>query len=362
MLTLAIAASSGTVAKPRARRPMFDAYPMHADSRVAEIVEAFGSTRDGQTIVNLVYVFGLLGIIVAASAAIKILLRHKDNEPARQRERTLAILGQALRHRSRVDANFHPMDTARLVMSCTLESVDENGLTLELPGGMDPSQNWVGKSMICFFRVPGTNGRPFFYKFTAPISAVRRHGEIRYLDFALPDQMELGQKRRHMRLDLPKNDIVDFRVWPGMDEHDPPCDADPDKWPEPLAVYRQETDSTLHVLDLSGGGIRLEYDPRQFPTLNDFLRRYPTLFMRLELIRLAPKLPCVYHMTARLRTKQEDFRTGSFMLGYEFTECGSTSTEGQINWIKIDPEQGIEDLVTWIFKRHLELYREREVE
>lgn len=67
-------------------------------------------------------------------------------------------------------------------------------------------------------------------------------------------------------------------------------------------------------------------------------------------------------MTARLRTKQEDFGTGAFMLGYEFTECGHTSAEGHINWIKIDPEHGVDDLVTWIFKRHLELYRERELE
>lgn len=341
---------------------MFDAYPLHIDSRMAAIAAAFSSTRDSQIFVNLAYLFGMLTVIVGISMAIVVLLRRKDNDPAKQRARALSILDQALLHRSRVDISFHPMDTGHLVMSCALENVDTNGLTLELPGGMDPSQNWIGKSMICFFRVPGSNGHPFFYKFTAPISAVRRHGEIRYLDFALPEQVELGQKRRHMRLDLPKNDIIDFRVWPDMDEHGPPCDADPDKCREPLAVYHQDLDSPLHVLDLSGGGIRLEYDPRQFPTLNDFLRRYPILFMRLELIPLAPKLPCVYHMTARLRTKQEDFRTGAFMLGYEFTECGSTSSEGQINWIKIDPEHGIENLVTWIFKRHLELYREREVE
>ena len=32
-----------------------------------------------------------------------------------------------------------------------------------------------------------------------------------------------------------------------------------------------------------------------------------------------------------------------------------------IDWVKIEPEKGIDELVTWVFKRHLELYREREI-
>jgi hypothetical protein len=346
---------------PKVRRPMFDAYPLHVDTRLADIAAAFGATRNGQVFVNALYIFGLLAIVVVISLGVKRLLHLRDDEPAKRRARTLDILGQALLHRSRIDASFHPIDTARLVLSCALERVDADRLSLELPGGVETSRAWIGRELICFFRIPGDQGNPFFYKFIAPIIDVRRYADIRYLDLALPEYVELGQKRRHMRLEVPKNDVVDFRIWPGLDDQPLPCEADPDRWPEPLAVYRPDLDSQMHVLDLSGGGIRLEYDPRQFPTLNAFLRRYPTLFMRLELVPMAPKLPCIYYMTARLRTKQENFGTGSFMLGYEFVECGQSQAEGDIKWITIEPDHGIEDLVTWIFKRHLELYREHEI-
>lgn len=339
---------------------MFDAYPLHAASRLEAIAAAFGSPRSGQTIVHLGYIFGFLAAMFLIALGVRYLRRLKDDTPAKCREHALATLEQALRNRSRIDVSFHPQDTGRLIVSCALEDVGPERVTLELPGGVSPSENWVGRPIVCFFRIPGDQGHPFFYKFTATIIGMRTHGDIHYLEFTPPDQVELGQKRRHMRLDLPKNDVVDFRIWPGPDDHALPCEADPDKWPAPLAVYRQDQGSALHILDLSGGGIRLEYDPRQLPNLNDFLRNYPTLFMRLELAPMGSKLPCVYYMAARLRTKQENFGTGSFMLGYEFTECGQTQAEGDIGWITIDPDHGIDDLVTWIFKRHLELYRERE--
>ncbi len=341
---------------------MFDAYPVHAADRLEAIAEAFGSPRSGQTTMHLAYIFGFLAILVIIALIAKYVQRLKEDDPVKRRERALTILDQALRNRSRIDVSFHPEDTGRLIISCVLENVGAERITLELPGGVSPSTSWIGKSILCFFRIPGDSGRPFFYKFSATIIDMRVHGDIHYLDLALPDQVELGQKRRHMRLDLPENDIMDFRVWPGSGDQILPCETDPDKWPDPLAVYRQDQGSPLHILDLSGGGIRLEYDPRQFPSLNDFLRSYPTLFMRLELVPMASKLPCIYYMTARLRTKQENFKTGSFMLGYEFVECGQTQAEGNIKWITIEPDHGIEDLVTWIFKRHLELYREREVE
>lgn len=340
---------------------MFDAYPLSVDSRIADIAIAFGSTRNTQVFMNALYIFGVLALVVVISLALKRLMLLRDNEPAKIRARTLKILNQALRHRSRIDASFHPIDTARLVLACALEEVRQDRISLELPAGIETSNNWIGRELVCFFRIPGEHGRPFFYKFIAPIIGARRFGDIHYLDLAMPDHVELGQKRRHMRLDIPKNDVVDFRIWPGVDDQSPPCEADLDQWPEPLAIYRQDMDSQVSVLDLSGGGIRLEYDPRQFPNLNTFLRRYTTLFMRLELIPMAPRLPSVYYMSARLRTKQENFETGSLMLGYEFVECGQAQATGDINWLTIDPDHGVEDLVTWIFKRHLELYREREI-
>lgn len=207
---------------------MFDVYPLFADTRLTAIATSFGSSRDSQTVINLIYIFGVLTVIVGVSILANRLFRLKNDDAAKNKKQALDILNKALLHRSRIDASFFPLDTARLVMSCALEEASSERIALELPAGVEPSANWADKEMICFFRIPGDHGHPFFYKFTARIIGTRKHGDIRYLDFAPPERVELGQKRRHMRLDLPKNDLVDFRIWPELDTQ-PPCETDLDK-------------------------------------------------------------------------------------------------------------------------------------
>jgi hypothetical protein len=85
------------------------------------------------------------------------------------------------------------------------------------------------------------------------------------------------------------------------------------------------------------------------------------LFMRLELEPVGGLTIPPYFLAARLRTKAQDFDNGRLMLGYEFVECCSSDGGETIDWIRIEPENGIDELVTWVFKRHLELYREREI-
>ena len=90
------------------------------------------------------------------------------------------------------------------------------------------------------------------------------------------------------------------------------------------------------------------------------MARHPVLFMRLELEPVGGLTIPPYFLAARLRTKAQDFDNGRLMLGYEFVEFGANNDDSNIDWVKIEPDKGIEDLTTWVFKRHLELYRQRE--
>lgn len=271
------------------------------------------------------------------------------------------ILTEAMDHRSRIDLSFHPITTTRQTISCSLFDLSERGVILELPLGVGPTEGWIGKLMVCYFRIPRENREPYFYTFASTVTGLRQAGELYHLTLAVPTRVELGQKRRHLRLEVPPKDIKEFQIWPAAEDGSFHFESDRSKWPEPLAVYTRDGHEGLRVADLSGGGIKLRFDPRRYKDLDDFVVRHPILFMRLELEPVGGMEfpPCF--MAARLRTKAQDFDHGTLMLGYEFVECCNEDGSETIDWVKIEPERGIDALVTWIFKRHLELYREREI-
>lgn len=339
---------------------MLDVVPVLAISGFEAVATAFGSPRTEQTVIHLAYVFGLLLLLLGIALAAKLAQRIKAEDPKARHKRNLEILHQALRNRSRMDVCFHPHEASKIIVPCALEDLHNTHGRLDLPGQVTPSQSWVNKSFLCFFRIPGPKGRPFFYKFTTKIIALHKHNDRHHLDFALPDQIELGQKRRHLRLKIPRNDILDFRIWAGDDDHEPPGLLNTDSKPVPLAIFSPDRATEFYVVDLSGGGICLEYDPRRLPGLDDYLQNSQALYMRLELTNIDEKLPSTYYMAARLRTRQENFDTGTFQIGYEFVQYAQDQPEGGLKWINVRPELGIADLITWVFKRHLELYREQE--
>jgi len=271
------------------------------------------------------------------------------------------ILEQAMVVRSRIDLSFHPITTSRQTISCTLFEMADTGITLEMPLGVNPSEAWIGKLMVCYFRIPRENKPPYFYTFLSPVVGVWKKSDISYVILGIPPKVELGQKRRHLRLELPPRDIKDFRIWPATEDGSFHFETDPKNWPDPLAVYTRDTPDGLKVLDLSGGGIKMSFDPHRYDGLDDFVAKNPVLFMRLELEQANDMEFPPYFMAARLRTKVQDSDQGVLMLGYEFVECCSSDGSETIDWVKIDPERGIDELVTWVFKRHLELYREREI-
>ena len=272
-----------------------------------------------------------------------------------------SILDQALLARSRIDMSFHPIATSRQTISCSLRELSPAGVTLEMPLGVNPSDGWIGKPMACYFRVPRENRDPYFYTFVSPVKDVRQMGDFHYLILEVPPRIELGQKRRHLRLELPPRDIKDFRIWPAAEDGTFHFESDPQRWPAPLAIYTRQEGQGLAILDLSGGGIKLSFDPERYESLDDFVAKHPVLFMRLELEPVGGLVIPPYFLAARLRTKAQDFDNGQLMLGYEFVECCSSDGGETIDWIRIDPGEGIDELVTWVFKRHLELYREREI-
>ncbi|GAB1409240.1 hypothetical protein MASR1M90_03940 [Desulfovibrionales bacterium] len=345
---------------------MFDRVPFHTNQMLTDIANAFITSSTDQVILNTVYsILGLICCIIVLYIVWQRMgawWRRTHGFGIMPVQERLNLLEQALMQRSRFDILFQSSSASHKIMSCSLISATADHITLEIPAGITPTKKWLGRQLTCFFRLARENNRIHFYTFTGHISTYHHSGNIHYIVLPLPEHIKLGQKRRHLRLNLPHADILDFRVLSVPEDGSMPTNPDASSWPPPLAVYRQERESALQIRDLSGGGLRLEYDPRLYPTLRDFIAHHPVLCMRLELRPEKDDQPIVYHLLARLRTRQEDFLSGNLMLGYEFVEYGSATEDNNLEWITIDPDQGIDDLVTWVFRRHLELYRERESE
>lgn len=278
--------------------------------------------------------------------------------PAMQPEAVTAILQQALMHRSRMDMSFHSIDEVRKTVSCTLHDISDEEIVLEMPVGITPSEFWQDRVMDCFFRIPQPGKGPYFYRFSTSVLRTFRDGGIGYLVLTMPRKVELGQKRRHLRLEVPPADIRDFRIW-APEDGTCPFDTEEEAWPAPLAVYASDG-AGMRVMDISGGGIKLFFDPEQYQGLEEFVARNPVLFMRLELTPVAGTEYPPYYIAARLRTSVRDVNSGALLLGYEFVECHDRKAT-TLDWIRIEPRQGVDDLVNWVFKRHLELYREGEI-
>ena len=274
----------------------------------------------------------------------------------------LNIVDQAMLCRSRFDVGFYPTETARPSIPCSLVEYSATSMTLEVPLGVTPSARWIGRSMVCYFYILYEKRPPVFYKFISTISRVWAENTFHYVVLHTPTTITLEQKRKHLRLGLHPAVIKDFRIWTATEDDAFQFETDRNLWPEEFAIYSPNHENQLRIIDISGGGVGLNINPKHYPGLNTVFSQDQILFIRLALqpMRGMPLPP--YYLAARLRTKLKEYETGMIHLGYEFIEYSLDQTGQELQWIKIDPQKGIEDLITWIFKRHLELYRKQKVE
>lgn len=272
------------------------------------------------------------------------------------------IIDQAMLWRSRFDMGFYPTDTTRPSIPCSLTEYSDTDMTLEVPLGVTPSTRWIGRSMICYFYILHENKPPVFYKFISTVSNVFTKGTFQYVVLHTPTTITLEQKRKHLRLEIQPEVIKDFRLWIAKEDSTFHFETDRNMWPEEFAIYDSAQGNRLRIVDISGGGIALLINPKYYPDLDMFTAYDQILFMHLTLRPVDNMSLPPYFLAARLRTKIKEFDTGMMRLGYEFVEYSLDQEEQALEWIKIDPPKGIEDLITWTFKRHLELYRQQKIE
>jgi len=269
-------------------------------------------------------------------------------------ERIRAILQKAVLHRSRMDVRFSAGEEMRTSMPCAVAEISDTHLTLELPFGVHPSPTWTGRMITAYFHIGAQQGPITYYFFRAPIATVHPSAtDVPTMTVAFPQELELGQRRRHFRLDLPSADLRDLRLWTSQTTL--PLDADPNHWPEPLLTFPH-----VGLVDISAGGVRLSVDARRLPRPQEGSSVSLETVLLFLALASPEEVPVGYFVEARLRNQFKDYATSRLLMGYEFQKFAAQPSQAgeTLIWKAVNPEYGLEDLGNWIFRRHMTLYRQ----
>jgi hypothetical protein len=239
-----------------------------------------------------------------------------------------------------------------------LFEIDSERLILELPGYLNISAEWKGKIMECSFSVTVQSGSQAFYRFHSTVQDIRPAPGFPSITLTLPRSLELRQKRDHLRLEPRDGTIEELRLWPVRSEKVRPEDV---LTGSDFSVdFLPQAESPVRILNISAGGARLELRPNllSFPLSN--LRQDGYIALSLALTGLDPGDTRSWFIIGKTRHLGQNEETGTLEMGLRFTLAGEidvrSSSVGPLNRIE---ERGVEELGTWIFHHHLELYRQK---
>lgn len=314
-------------------------------------------------------IFGLAFLAIAAGFLIKIRFGRDDAPPSTWIVRPgeiRAILDTAMSQRSKVRVSFVRDDAGARSTDATILCLDPaRGIEMEMTALVRATPGWAGKLVACDFRLRLDPRKDYhsFYNFVSAIVAVRLAGDdFVHMTVAWPKHLELEQKRGFLRIEPPRNFVLELEVW-----HENTVKAargrfgNPATWGEPVLRLDPRLEPPLvEVRNLSGGGVRLE-------VLYDTLQGHKALFeagsrflMRLVLAEPEADQPMTFHLALRLQNIYGDpGAVGKKGYGFRIVSFGvPTDTPGDVlSWKTA--ASGAPDLDDWAFRRHLALYRSR---
>ncbi len=274
------------------------------------------------------------------------------NEAAQVQE----VLDEALQQRATLEVRFQDEDAQRTSFTCSPTGVDPSvGITLEVSGFIKPHPSWIGRTVLCYFKVAGQHkdAKWSFFSFRTTITDIAARQARQRIVLAIPEQLDRQQRREHLRLDPPNEDIPEVQIWPETLSNLDWPGADP-----PLLEYRiAHQENPLRILNLSAGGLLLELRPPLPKALGADLEKGQRFYIRLVLRDPEQDTPQAHQLLAQVRNVFLDPTQGNRLAGLSFV-ARLPRTEGPGGWQPLKGK-GVEEIEDWVFKRHLELYREK---
>lgn len=266
----------------------------------------------------------------------------------------------ALNNRSKFEISFDP--ESRQSTNCTLTELKSRKIILELPQAITPTKGWIGRSIYTYFGLPQGKNKMNFYFFQTKIQDIFTKNGYFFLQAPLPNQIEIKQKRRHLRIAPPPSQIEQIQVWIPKYDKTENLITDPQLFGPPLFVFDQKKGiQDIVPMDISALGIRLKISKSsRRKTLFD-PEKQQDLIVYLQLKNNAQGKPLALYFLSRIRNKFEEFTTKELEIGIQFMARGQPNREkpGNLVWEKIIPKEGVDELANWVFRQHLKWYREK---
>jgi c-di-GMP-binding flagellar brake protein YcgR len=333
--------------------------------------DSFASTGVSPELISIIiWVLTISGSILAVGILVQFLRRqfhpHKSVERLDDSRKIIDLLGHCLAERSRFEISFKEKLLKTRGIFCSLVSVNPNEILLEVPDYVTVSDTWIGRSLDVYFSMTLRGNTRTFYTFESLVASIDREdaGGV-YLHIPLPQAVRLGQRRMHFRLVPATATILETKIWFAEHESRAADHAQPAKWGQPMAHHHlltmETTEHSLTIMDLSAGGCRLSV--KNTPQINAYLaeNRSPDVFLFFRLLDRESGNLEVY-LLGKIRVIVCDPMNKTRSLGIEFIMHGEMGEgNGQsITWTPLTREEGHPEIGNWVFKQHLELFRQQE--
>ncbi|MFN2267230.1 MAG: hypothetical protein ABR533_03070 [Desulfonatronovibrio sp.] len=270
------------------------------------------------------------------------------------------IFETALDFNSRFDLRFKGQSRE---FFCTFKNFDRNSIYLEPPAQINISKNWEGRDLSVFFKVKPGSGKLRFYKFISKITEVTQEEIGRVLKLKMPEMLEMEQKRQHLRLEVPTGYVKRFEIRPVSYDSKGSLHRQIGSFGEPFWIMDEDLrKSEISLMDMSGGGLRFKVLSRALKKVDEFVAKNPSLLISLQLVHDFESESEVenHNVVARIKKHYND-GLGNYVFGVQYVSKAVLNEEKKVitGWEQVDVEEGIEELVTWVIKMHLKLYREK---
>lgn len=265
----------------------------------------------------------------------------------------------ALQFNSRFDLRFHGHSRE---IFCVFKDYDSSTIFLEPPFQVKIPQRVAGRDVDVFFKVKPQRDKLSFYKFTTTIQDVSTEDNHQILKLHMPEILEMEQKRQHLRLVVPSRYIKRLEVRRVSHDEEGNFHKNLSSFGEPLWERKPDADvAQLGLMDVSGGGLRLKVSTHTYTVDRDFFKINPMLLVSMVFFYDTNQRSSeTFHLIGRIK-KQYYEGSGNHVLGlqYEFRALFDKKKQVITGWKSVNPDEGVEDLSTWVVKMHLKLFREK---
>lgn len=333
---------------------------------LGQIQGSFGTSSVSDTgLTVLAWLGGVVAVLGVAAFVLKYLrMQARLREipagwivnPSRIKENIQAAQDQ----RSKFEFSFHAEETAGMSVSCSIKEFGKGVITLDSCTVDKIGRDWVGRQVRCFFRVTsGKKKHMHFYAFSSKISGIKQlPGTMSEVMIAIPDRLELQQKRAHLRVEPPSDYVLGFAVWPERFDKGHAHDGHVAHWDKPNLIIMPKKRAGVRIVDVSAGGLRMKIDRAQAKESGLSFNITRQFFLLMDLF--VPEKGAKLRIWAVGKVRQVFEDVDAVEVGMQFIKIGEPVPEEKklLVWKTLD-EDGITDLGNWAVRRQLELYREK---